>query len=264
MSGTVWFRGLNLSIYGLRIGGVRPYQAPGRKEKTFSVPGKIGEIYPTGSDESIPNEIREYSAALYMRNATPAQVEVAMAKVRAGLLRTGYQELRDSYEPDFYRRAFFYGDFEPARKGAGQNYQATLRFSCDPRRFFRNVSDTIMDVGGADSVTFQPYAAGEFLAGARALPLIKVEGGSTAFALKLQEYGAHEYYGEIAFAATNRTLWFDAETLCAWSNQQLTAPANELIEDVIGDIYLSGTARTVVERTDTGAKVTITPRWWVR
>ena len=139
MSGSLTFNGVTAESLGLRIGAVRVYDAPGREVQTYMVPGRIGAIYPTKDLSQIPNQLREYSAALYLKSASDEEVERALASLRAWLMIDGYAELTDSYEPNFYRRAFFSGDFLPERRGAGQDFVVPLTFSCDPRRYIRNV-----------------------------------------------------------------------------------------------------------------------------
>ena len=263
MSGQVYYNGINLKTYGFRIGGVNSYQAAAPDGYLFQVPGRLGAAQASGNNVEIPNEIREYDAALYLRASSNEAVSVAMAKIRHDLLQTTYiRQLRDSYEPLFYRRAIWYGDFAPVRKGAGQNVAVTLRLSCDPRRFLLNAPTIEMEAAGDLSATATPYAPQNLYAVGNARPLIAVVGNNTAFDLYFSKNGTE--YGRIKFAAFTGTVYFDADSMMAYADSYGMRAANNKVTDVTGDIYLDGLNPTTITRTNTSADITITPRWWVR
>ena len=270
MSGTLTFGGHAASEFGMRIGGVNVYSASGNNAQMFSVPGLIGEVFPDEADVVVPNEIREYSAAIYLRNASAAAVEARMNQIRSWLLDyAGYVQLTDSYEPSFYRKACFVGSFAPIRKGAGSNFQVPLSFSCNPKRFIANAPDFVM--GTSETVTeVTPYAVSGYSINKNAKPLIKISntgGNNPAFLIRFRPFNSidpSEEYGSISVAAnipSTETIYFDAETLNATDGNGRNR--NQYILDVTGDIFLPP-SRSIVQKTATGAKVTITPRWWVR
>ena len=275
MSGTMTFNGTAASAYGLRIGGVNTYKGAGNTIETIRVPGRMGDVVYNNTEKNVGNEIREYNAALYMRASSVSNVEKRLAQIRDWLLNTrtgsavrpGYKTLRDSYEPDFYRRAFFTGDVTPIRKGAGQNFEIPLTVSCDPRRYLANVSDVVMSYGASGPLQAEIGAPSDWfsLIVYPAKPLIKVEGygANDAFNFIFTDSTYTEELGKIQFAENIPTLYFDTETLNATSEPYGGTNLNQFIVDVTGDVWLNG-YMDYVKRNDKGTKITITPRWWVR
>ena len=264
MSGSFVFNGMSSLDYGLRVGGVSSYAAPGREVETYYVPGRIGAVYPAVDYTQIPNEIREYSAALYMRNRINSYVENMMTLLRQDLLDVkGYGILTDSYEPSFYRRAFFTGDFVPTRKGAGQNFEIPLRFSCDPRRFIAGNHNFVV-YGGSGTVTHDtPDIVGGFIIETPAKPLIGIDSGGDEVTITFEEADTGIQIGQLKLISYGESVnfTFDAETLMAYYADG--SSANSLVEDVIGEIRL-GPGSTRISFNSSTIALTFTPRWWVR
>ena len=260
MSGTLTFNGITAASLGLRIGAVNAYDAPGREFQTYAVPGRIGDVIPAKDYTRIPNQIREYAAALYMRAATPEAVERRMVEIRNWLFGSnGYAELSDSYEPQLYRRAYFIGDVAPGRKGAGQNFEIPLRFSCDPRRFI--AGDHHFQLSGTSgTVTYTtPSTVNGFPISEAAKPLIYVSKGEDDITVTFSDSGGT--FGQLLLAGPEDDFWFDAETLTAYYDDG--SPANNRIDDVIGEIRL-GPGPVTISFTSSVVALTFYPRWWVR
>lgn len=258
MSGSLTFNGVTAESLGLRIGAVRVYDAPGREVQTYMVPGRIGAIYPTKDLSQIPNQLREYSAALYLKSASDEEVERALASLRAWLMIDGYAELTDSYEPNFYRRAFFSGDFLPERRGAGPDFVAPLTFSCDPRRYIRNVQT--IQINGKATIT-TPESVQGFTVSEAAKPLIYISNGGDRVIITFSDAASGQQIGQIITVAEEEDFWFDAESLIAYYADG--SNANSMIEDVIGEIRI-GPGATDVDLNSALCALTIHPRWWVR
>lgn len=266
MSGWLKFNGLDLTYdLGLRIGGVRSYGTSWRSGQSVRVPGRLGEPLLDTALLDIPNEIREYNAAIYLRNASSEGVAQAMSRIRAALLKDErYYVLEDSYEPSFYRLAFWQNDVIPSRKGAGQNFELPLRFSCDPRRFIKQgIGPTVMEAGGGLTAQITAENVTGYAVTEKANPVIKVVGGGQAFTLKLGKLSSLMDYGEIQFAAFTRTVWFDVDSMSASYDEEGRYNANAQILDVSGDLHLLPEG-SIFTRSDTSVRIEITPRWWVR
>lgn len=270
MSGSLTFNGTTAASLGLRIGAVNPYDGPYRERQTYIVPGRFGEVIPVKDNVySVPNQIREYSAALYMRAAAPEAVERRMAEIREWLFRpSGYAELSDSYEPQFYRRAYFIGDVIPERKGAGQNFQIPLQFSCDPRRYIAGDHHFSMSGGGGAPKSYTtPETVNGFKIMDPAKPLIFISNGGeymTAVFTDVTDTGSgpvNKQIGQLKLAGEAGDFWFDAENLTAYYEDG--SPANEMVEDVVGEIRL-GPGQTKIEIGTSLLHLTFYPRWWVR
>ena len=256
------FNGSSNAVFGLRIGGFNVYDAQEREVQLYTVPGRIGAVYPATDLSQIPNEIREYNAGLYMRAASPSSVQLRMANIRDWLMNTnGYADLYDSYEPGLYRRAFFVGNFAPVRKGAGQNFEIPLRFSCDPRRFI--AGDHSFTLNGAQgAVSYDtPSTVDGFTIREAAKPLMKISKGDDYQTVKFSQSGS--VFGQLKINGIDDDFWFDAETLTAWHDDVDKTPYNEMIDDVIGEIRL-GPGPTTISFTSSMMSIKFYPRWWVR
>ena len=267
MSGSLTFGSWTAASFGLKIGSVNVYGAAGNNYNAVTVPGRPGQVLAYDETPETGNEIREYNAGLYLRNASETAVALKIAKIRKWLLGVnGYSILEDSYEPGFYRRAYFQGNINFLRKGAGQNFEADLQFSCDPRRYIAGVQDTVMrGQGGVFDAEITPPEAWANLIVYPAKPLIKVEGeyANDNFDLIFTDVTGTEERGKISFAEDIGTLYFDAETMNATSEPYGGANLNSWITDVTGDVTLRGLV-DYIHRTTVDARITITPRWWVR
>ena len=277
MSGTLFIGNVNLTdAYGLKIGGVRSYQGVGSTGGLTVIPGRIGALatvntvsiggfsFPDWPD-GLPNEIREYDTALYMRNASDAAVEARMTELRRLLLinRTTYGMLRDTYEPSFFRLARFTGDLLPERKGAGQNFKIPLRFSCDPRRYFANVPDVQLS---ELSDTFSPEESGieGIVVDTLAQPIITIEGDGQAMSLYFRALPSYDIYGQIDISAFFGMIAIDTNDMIAKSISAVTETGGPFINDVEGTICLLPSG-CIVERSEgSSAVITVSPRWWVR
>lgn len=267
MSGNLTFAGYAASGFGLKIGSVQVYGGAGNAVNALRVPGRMGQVLAYDEEAQVDNDLREYNAGLYLRNASAEDVALKIAKIRQWLLGVrGYSVLEDSYEPGFYRRAYFQGNINFTRKGAGQNFEAALQFSCDPRRYIAGVPDTVMrGQGGVFDAEITPPEAWANLIVYPAKPLIKVEGeyANDNFDLIFTDITGTEERGKISFAEDIGTLYFDTETMNATSEPYGGANLNSWVTDVTGDVTLRGLV-DYIRRTTVDARITITPRWWVR
>ena len=263
--GSFVFNGFSSLGAGLRVGGVASYAASGREVQAYYVPGRIGAVYPASDYSQIPNEIREYTVGLYRRADPNEAITNVMALLRDTFLNVdGYAILTDSYEPQFYRRAFFAGDFVPTRKGAGQNFEIPLRFSCDPRRYIAGDYDFTI-YGSSGTVTYDtPSQVGDFYITEPSKPLIKVSTGGDACTILFKDAETNATFGQLKLAGLHidTDFMFDAETLMAWF-PDTGDNASMLIEDVIGEIRL-GPGSTRISFDDPLVALKFTPRWWVR
>ena len=268
MSGTLSFNGFDVTeTLGLRIGGVQTYAASWHDAPFVTVPGRVGQVLVDSSVVDLPNEIREYTAALYLRSAKPTAVARAMASIRDYLMRdTTMYEIADSYEPEFTRLGVWYGQFQPERKGAGSNFVIPLRFSCDPRRFIAGNFNETMAKNGSLLATVSASSIQNFVLSELARPVIYVTGENQAFDLIFKKpiSGVATEYGRIKFKAFTGSIYFNADSMSASVDPYGNVNANDKIDDVTGDIYFDPTVTTTLSRTNTSATIRITPRWWVR
>ena len=252
------------SSFGLKVGAVHVYNSQAVNVEAFRVPGRIGAVVPKDQPETWENQIREYDVALYLHNVTDREVEQRFSQIRAWLQgevfsagEGGYRTLEDSYEPDLYRNAFFSGAFEPQRRGPGQNFSATIQFSCDPRRYRKGVEPVqLFAYNDAETEAEEPTPpmddglAYEW----KDRPLLKIRGGE-AFTLTFLDFYGQNAYGTISIEATADTFFFDLETM-------EEAGGGGHVVDVSGEPYF--VPGNILRRSTITNEVTVYPRFWVR
>ena len=266
MSGSLAFNGVSAESFGLRIGCVDVYNGPAQSMNPYAVPGRIGDVLPRKDLTQIPNQIITYDAALYMKNASAADVSRRMQEIRQWLMApSGYKTLVDSYEPDVYRKAYLTNDIGPVRKGSGQNFTMKLSFSADPRRFLRNVGSIELEEGETLSVT-TPATINGYAVNQKAKPMLKLNWDGTG-KITFRDHDTQAVIGKITLALNEdmEEVWFDTETLNATFDEDGTQNANSLISDVSGEIRLGpGAVDIVLSHEGTYAYAEIYPRYWVR
>lgn len=289
MSGTLIINGVNIGDkYGVKIGAIRPYAGVGNPEDAVQIPGRVGLLVQQPSvwlggypwpvwPEGLPNEIREYSVGLYTHKANTqrnnAELELKMADLRQMLLHlpsdwpqidwSRVLTIEDSYEPGVYREGVFSGEFAPERRGGGNNFSATLRFSLDPRRFIagdytRQISElsaalSAQDVGAPWADRIKTLAR----------PKIMIDGLGDAFSLMFKTDLNSDPYGQIDFNEFAGLVELDTNDMTVVSHGGSTYNGEPFINDVEGECCLLPTG-CVVERSQGSESISVDPRWWVR
>ena len=107
--------------------------APAKRYTTVSVPGRNGDLHI--GDGTYQNYIQSYSCWFRDPNADPAQAAHAIKQWLLG--SQGVHILRDSYDPEHFRRATFVGpmDIEQKLRGYGR---CTISFDCAPQAFLES------------------------------------------------------------------------------------------------------------------------------
>lgn len=208
---------------------------PARKQEIIQVPGRNGDL--VFQQEVFENYIQPYDVYLSAEANKLPPVSRAMA---AWLYAPkGYQRLEDSYEPDFYRMAYYSGpaDIENIMNRFGR---ATIEFSCKPQRFLR---------AGEFSVSLEAPGALYNAFGFDALPHITVHGNGSGV---LSVGGVAVEIKEL-----DEYLVLDSETQNAYKdtqnkNRSVSAPEFPVLRP--GKNYIGWTGGI--------QRVEIIPRWW--
>lgn len=122
------FDGIKSSDYGVWINGGGTYNAPKRRYKDYTVPGRNGTLT---IDEGVFEEIEVVYPAFIARDF-PANIEAFRNQLMS---RSGYVRMTDSYHPDEYYLAKYMDGLESDVLPAGVGGQFNLKFKRDPRRF---------------------------------------------------------------------------------------------------------------------------------
>lgn len=130
---TITWAGVSSDSIGcnLKIERYPDLNRPRRKMDVYSVPGRNGDlILPQDAWENYVQKYEIY-AGDGVRGASPE----AFTKVAAWLYGpSGYQKLIDSYEPEYYRLAYYEGGLDVANS-LSRFGRATIEFVCRPERF---------------------------------------------------------------------------------------------------------------------------------
>jgi phage-related protein len=133
--GTIYFNGKDLcESFGMNVLGRGTYGAPARDIEQVHVPGRNGDLL--FDNGGFLNQTVTYPECSILEN-----FPYYGAQLRNFLLSSpGYHELRDTYDPRFYRLAEFRGPFEPDVHTARNNDSAVfdLSFNCKPFRYLRD------------------------------------------------------------------------------------------------------------------------------
>jgi len=230
--GIIVFNGRTSKEFRVEVQHPPKYIIPERDYTVTSIPGRNGElVYDNGS---FKNTTRTYEIAI---DATQEEYSRVVSSVVAWLhSASGYARLEDSYDPDFYRMAFYQDSLEIENifQEAGQG---TLSFKCKPQRFLRSgeLTTEFTESGKIFNPTFfnakpllHVYGTGSVTINSKAI--FVTEASSNGVTLDCENHDA--YAGTINY------------------NDKITGDYPELIPGDNG-IGISGFT-----------KVIVTPRWW--
>lgn len=135
------FDGVKSSDYGVWINGSGTYNAPARRYKEYTVPGRNGTLT---IDEGAFEEVEQTYPAFISRDF-PSNIEGIRNQLMA---RTGHVMMKDSYHPDeFYRATYMSGlEADVAPNGIAGSFK--LKFKRDPRRFLEEGESITTYPGG--------------------------------------------------------------------------------------------------------------------
>lgn len=146
------FDGIKSSDYGVWINGGGTFDAPKRRYKDYTVPGRNGTLT---IDEGVFEEIEVIYPAFIARNF-PANIEAFRNQLMS---RSGYVRMTDSYHPDEYYLAKYMDGLEADVLPAGVGGQFNLKFKRDPRRFLLS-GEEVTTIG---AVTESETVSGEIV-----------------------------------------------------------------------------------------------------
>lgn len=219
---------------GITVEHYPALDGPLRRIETIQVPGRNGDLLiDTGAYGNYEQEYDIYFSA--GRDRAPAGARAVRTWLQA---TTGYQRLEDSYDPEFYRMAYYEGPVE-IENIMNRFGRATISFSCKPQRWRKDGEYPITCAWGGSI----------YNSGFPALPLIRVN-GTGAGNLYIGKY-------TVAVKSIDDYVMLDSDTQNAYKgtlnkNSTISAPEFPVLEPGENGINWSG-GITSVE---------ITPRWW--
>lgn len=130
--GAIVFNGISSEDYRIQVEHPPGYETPERDYEIIHVPGRNGDIVlDKGSYKNVSRKY-EIAVASHHREFTSQANDISKWLHSA----SGYARLEDSYEPDYYRLAFYEEATDIANiiQYAGR---ATVSFNCKPQRFLK-------------------------------------------------------------------------------------------------------------------------------
>lgn len=249
-----YFKGISSASFGLRVGGVDNYGAPGRRYTEYLIPGANGtKIVDSGCFEAYP---REYAVAL----PNDPHVESTMSAIKAWLLGEGGDfRLEDSYAPDVYRMAHLASGIETELMGAsGRSVKFGLNFICQPEKWLKSGERAIL-------IEDDGYAWLHNPTGMETYPQIIVHStnGCTIEFVRPELNGVtHDPYCviEVSQPFSDLPIVIDGQTTEAWM-QGSGLSANTWVE--FQGRPLLNKEPAIVRLVDAaGASIEVIPRWW--
>lgn len=251
------FAGRRCTDFGVHVQRFPAQPKPLRQVETISVPGRCGTLrIDKGGFENL---LVSYDC--YFRGGPQQASEVAAWLYSAG---SGYSELRDTYHPDFFRRAAFDGplDMENVLNRYGR---CIVTFDCKPQLF----SDV-----GQQPVPFAipSYSGGGFTAVSLgklynpyqfpAKPLIKIGGYTNGQIHIINSKGDMGLFYEVQGGA-----YIDCETQNMYYRDDVNVNCylTQLTEFPVlmpGENEIVMYHKAVVSPGDEPLSLVITPRWW--
>ncbi|MCD7751566.1 MAG: hypothetical protein LUI10_07495 [Lachnospiraceae bacterium] len=232
------FNGISSREFLLYLSGPGVYDAPAPDVSTTSIPGLNGDLITDNARMGLrrfQNVNIQYDAFFF--NGLPAKT----AAVKSWLLSpAGYQKLKDSYDPDFFRMAMCTSalTFQVTRQQAAE---VELTFNCKPQRWSEAGQEAVtLDSSG--SVLENPYAF-------HAQPLIRV-------------YGDGE--GELTIGDHSVVLYSIDGYVDLNCETQNAYNADGFCNDTIysEDFPLLAPGENTIVWDSGISSVEITPRWW--
>lgn len=201
---------------------------PERSYEVIDVPGRDGSII---IDNGNFKDYREsYSVFIDSVDPEAPRLQLIARNIAGWLLgNPGYQRLEDSYDPEFYRMAYYSGgtDFSNFFNTYGRG---TLEFTCAPRRFYKFGEEPIAVTNGSELVNPSVFPAD---------PIYEISGSSITVNGKTMNFGSSGVIIDVQKHTAKNSLG---------TNVSVTSGNFEDLRLGKNNIF--------------GGSYTVTPRWW--
>lgn len=247
---------------------------PARKMDVYSVPGRNGDlILPQDAWE---NYIQKYE--IYAGDGLKGSGPEAFREIAAWLYApSGYQKLIDTYEPEYYRLAYYQGGLDVANT-LSRFGRATIEFNCRPERFLAAGERELVLTPDYSSFNWLTLNNPTAFASRPVFRLVYVSGGeSTDCLVRLQaaaRNNAAEYWGIwIDHTCPSVTMYIDSQSLNCYDSSgnnlnryvsfwDSTGTVHKFPEVPSGLSYLNARYADEEDPNTSITEVGITPNWW--
>lgn len=217
---------------------------PERSYEVLEVPGRDGDI--VIDNGNFKNYRQSYSVFIDSNDPDEAYYQRVSSKIAEWLLSNpGYQRLEDSYDPEFYRMAYYSG---------GSNFsnffntygRGTIEFTCAPRRFYKSGDEA--RIVGDETILYSPS---KFPSD----PIYEIQPSSTTPAISI-----NANVMQFSIASTSYPIIVDVQKHTAMAGGQRVQIVSDGIHDVsYEDLKLY---RENMIAYSGVSSLKITPRWW--
>lgn len=251
--GSIIFNGKDSSQYGLVVEAIPGYEIPKHNYSPSHIPGRSGDlVINEGSYENIE---RTYQVATADESGLVQFPDIAQRISKWIHPAKGYCRLEDSYEPEYYRMAYF--DSSIALPNiVNQMTKATIKFNCMPQRFLKNGEEKVEFVGEHLFYNDTDYEA---------LPLIKLYGsGDCTVIVRSPSSSGSNYYCQIDLTGIQDSIVIDSQMQDIYKDQTTYLNCNgkaTLVNDSL-PVLVPGDSKVIVANGLGITKVEVTPRWW--
>ena len=217
---------------------------PKRRYNVQVVPGRSGDIVVEESDDAFDNYTQPYS--VFLDSKAPGLSMASRGLTEWLLGSVGYQRLEDSYDPDFYRMAYYSGG-EDFLNFFNEYGRGTLTFTCAPKRFYKSGEVPITLESGT-----KLYSPSTF----KARPIFKLTGSGDCTITVTDKNNVSKVFtindvsGQIEIDSERHTTIKMADGTSANTNVQ--SPYENLILPKESTITFSSGVSELI----------IIPRWW--
>lgn len=145
MRNYITYNGQDLRDFGVYISGSGIYNSPERAYEEIEIPGRDGLLL--GNEKRLSNVEITYPAFIY------TNFKSNITDLKTFLLsQIGYKRLVDTYYPEYFRLAAYYGGLsvEPTSKNNAGSFELT--FQCKPQRYLIS-GETAVTVSASDTIT---------------------------------------------------------------------------------------------------------------
>lgn len=250
--GVVTFNGKSSTEFGVSVQHPPQYQIPQREYQVTHVPGRNGDILiDTGSYE---NAERVYDFAI-LKKKNESYTE-AVGKVIAWLhSASGYSRLEDSYEPDYYRLAYYQDSISVSNLFMTAGV-ADIRFICKPQRFLKS-GETSVSIGNGQTVIDKEEITNP--TGFNSRPLIYVSDGTG----KIEFYNSSDQLtGSVEVLENDGGIYIDCTRKDAYNFDATHATINKNSSISLEEFPEFSPGKNFLKTSNSIKHLIITPNWW--
>lgn len=216
---------------------------PKRKYIIEAVPGRSDDIVIPEADDAFSNYDEKY--IVFLDSKAPGLPQAARGLAEWLLGNPGYQRLEDSYDPDFYRMAYYSGGEEFLNVfneyGRGQ-----LTFTCAPKRFYKTGEKEIAVTNGT-----KIYGPSSF----KCHPIYKITGSGNCTITITDKTGSAKTF---TINSVNGTVTIDSERHTALNASNVSVNRN--VQSDYENLYLD--QESSISWNSAVSSLIVIPRWW--